>query len=602
MTVGNLTILLNQNNYGQRLQTYALQTYIKNKFSAICFTFDFRIKENLDNDKFFHKFERECLNLKQANKDTLNECDKIIIGGDQVLNYGYPTRFENFITGGLDLKYIVFFYGAGIPPSHRVDEKMVQRFRPYVIQYGTREDCLNIEYQKVLDPIFLLGVEEWKSIAKKPTGPYGGTVKYIVHGSVSSFSIEKNEIKTNLLVNIKQNQVPDPREFLWYFLNASKVITNSYHGFAFSLLFKVPEIKLQNKSDHRIKNLISMLDVKFEDDTVVNYDEIEKNISKWLDTSNLFIKNCMESTTHVGTKEIHAQTTEFKNKDSSEKRTPVIITVDLNEVETISINRKKETTPTSSTFNQCKYAVYSKDNFVRNRSSSGGFCAEIARKFFMNNGIVYGGAYSNDFRRVETIAVSSMNEYLEKLSGSKYSFCHLPNIQLIKNEMLSEKPVLFIGSPCQIGAVKKFMNSEIPENCILCDLRCRGYSKQEKLQKLIDNAESNGRRVININFRPNHESGKVILFFNDWGNIQSTYSREFIFDSMDMCRSCKFDHGNKSEADITVGDFWENMRDRKHLGKEFMPENGCNIIFIRSVKGLNLFNSIKEQLEFRELN
>ena len=68
-----------------------------------------------------------------------------------------------------------------------------------------------------------------------------------------------------------------------------------------------------------------------------------------------------------------------------------------------------------------------------------------------------------------------------------------------------------------------------------------------------------------------------------------------------MCRSCQYAHGFVSYADITVGDFWRNSRDRIRLGSEFAPENGCNIISVNTEKGAAAFEEIKGSIVYREL-
>lgn len=65
-------------------------------------------------------------------------------------------------------------------------------------------------------------------------------------------------------------------------------------------------------------------------------------------------------------------------------------------------------------------------------STSGGICAELAKKWFDRGGIVYGASYSKDFRSVNIIPVNNMLDYYKNISGSKYSFSKMPKLNEIK--------------------------------------------------------------------------------------------------------------------------------------------------------------------------
>ena len=79
----NTSCLSNSKNYGQRLQSYALQKYIKNTFGMDVAIADYRNGFNP-----FEKFEKKYMNIVNGNHlsiDGLNQLDVVLIGGDQVL-------------------------------------------------------------------------------------------------------------------------------------------------------------------------------------------------------------------------------------------------------------------------------------------------------------------------------------------------------------------------------------------------------------------------------------------------------------------------------------------------------------------------------------
>lgn len=97
----NTSCLSNSKNYGQRLQSYALQKYIKNTFGMDVAILDYRNGFNP-----FDEFERKYMNIvngKQLSIDELNQLDVVIIGGDQVLTVADESKiyFKDEFVGRL---------------------------------------------------------------------------------------------------------------------------------------------------------------------------------------------------------------------------------------------------------------------------------------------------------------------------------------------------------------------------------------------------------------------------------------------------------------------------------------------------------------------
>lgn len=56
--------------------------------------------------------------------------------------------------------------------------------------------------------------------------------------------------------------------------------------------------------------------------------------------------------------------------------------------------------PIVSWFSPYEICAYCKSSTERSASTSGGVCARLAELSFMSNGIVYGAAYTRDFKQV----------------------------------------------------------------------------------------------------------------------------------------------------------------------------------------------------------
>lgn len=113
--------------------------------------------------------------------------------------------------------------------------------------------------------------------------------------------------------------------------------------------------------------------------------------------------------------------------------------------------------------------------------SSGGLATAIEVSFIKNGGIVYGAAYSSDYKRNEYIRVDRVDD-IEYLKSSKYT-------QADKNDIYKKLEIdlkagirrLFTGLPCDVLAVKKYF-SKYNEYLYTIELVCHGPTSN-KVQK-----------------------------------------------------------------------------------------------------------------------
>ena len=541
--VANLTILVDQGNYGQRLQTYALQRYFRDEFGKTLVTMDIdnsRFGIDPGDDLFFHRFERECLNIvsmRDAPPGFLDRFSYVVVGGDQAFNIVWrcPATVVRLISGMQ--RRCVFSYGAGSNPTWRSLPPALAKSMGVFIAAGLREDYGYWQDRVVtVDPVFLLH-DRWHDV-ERGAGYVGGTFTYNVRGSVTALS--RTTADGTVVCNnasVKTGAV-DPRDFLGLIRGADRVVTNSYHGFCFALLYRVPRIKLL-LDDHRMRHLVKLLHVRIEDEVVRNYDEIFERIAAEVARARDFIDMCLKSS------------------------------------------------PTD-------YCGYSRDQAVRDASSSGGAMFELARSVFERGGVVYGAAFSPDFKRVVPERVTTVEEYAARLSKSKYSFCPLPDVAKVREDLGTGREVMYIGSPCHVRALKKLLGS-VPDNLVCVDFRCRGYSSPDKLAKFVDDLQSRtGKRISSLDFRPQH-GFDVRVGFDDVSSLMEKRN-DFIFDSLPMCRRCPFGHGMLSCADLTVGDFWLNDRNSRGYGDEFTPQRGCNLVSANSARGLSLVGRVMDRM------
>lgn len=201
--------------------------------------------------------------------------DVIVAGSDQIWNY-IQTRY-------LDVFFLKFANNFGArkvayAASFSVESIPTDLHQTYTILIGNmdaisvREDsaidivksCSNVDVVQVLDPTLLFKANEWVDMVSNPD--YMKDIKkvvliYTLSGSKYIYRLAK-KIGTELnaqVVNIKNGfhkvegddgitHLYDvgPREFISLYNRAVYVITDSFHGTAFSLNFNVPFTTLLN--------------------------------------------------------------------------------------------------------------------------------------------------------------------------------------------------------------------------------------------------------------------------------------------------------------------------------------------------------------------
>lgn len=182
------------------------------------------------------------------------------------------------------------------------------------------EICSGRTAQVVLDPTFLLTKEEWiKNIGVKRKFADGKYVLiYTLSGSRYIYNLAKT-IASRLgveVINIKSNfsRVKEdngifhyydigPREFVALFENAKYVITDSFHGTAFSINFNIPFTTLLNPSSNMNSRVLSILKItglenriiyddgknRLPESINVDYTKINNIINTWREKSKKFL-------------------------------------------------------------------------------------------------------------------------------------------------------------------------------------------------------------------------------------------------------------------------------------------------------------------------
>lgn len=265
--------------------------------------------------KDYHTFTANFNLTKKSydNNNQLKELDEVydyyVCGSDQIWNVRCPDAddayFLNFVSSGIKIAYAPSLGGANIKTVAKNPEKyktLMNDIKYISIreQNGKRwlESLLNREVPIVLDPTFLLSSKEWLKYAYQDRIISG---KYIFYYAFH-YSKEQNEIvkkiskKLNMPVismdvktwvikgvfayGVKLSPKFGPSAFLNLISNADLVLTRSFHGVAFSTIFKknfwMMGKMINAEGDDRAFSILNQLGLE---NRMVSLDEIEKGLN-----------------------------------------------------------------------------------------------------------------------------------------------------------------------------------------------------------------------------------------------------------------------------------------------------------------------------------
>jgi coenzyme F420-reducing hydrogenase beta subunit len=252
------------------------------------------------------------------------------------------------------------------------------------------------------------------------------------------------------------------------------------------------------------------------------------------------------------------------------------------------------------------YACMSKEDNIRLESSSGGIFTLIAENVLNDGGVVFGVKFDNDFTVVHDY-IETM-EGLEKFRGSKYVQSRIGGSYKMAKDFLNQgKKALFSGTPCQIAGLKSFLGKDF-ENLFTVDLICHGVPSPkvwEEYKKYRERIACFKTRE--ISFRRKYEGWKLfslLFIFENGKEYTQTFNKDLFMRAFlkdislrPSCYNCRFKSINR-ESDITLGDFWGIQ----NILPEMDDDKGTSLIFINSDKGKEIFEKIKDKMEYKQVD
>ncbi len=366
MKVGIMTLPL-RGNYGGVLQAYALQRFLKNnQVNAILidrawdrsessgllyqvqkFIFHHFIWRNVI--QFSKKWIQPRTNkiASQIEMMKINEhgFDAIIVGSDQVWRVEF--------TGGVKNNYFLDFlkndatkriayapsFGTkdwkGTPEQTAKIKKLLKKFTAISVRERSGvticKDFFGVNTENVLDPTFLLDKDEYLNILPKKFRKKNSVklVTYILDKSeikcelikgiakrkrltVKSINVKKNpmDLRKKVALDIYNYAYPSVYSWIRGFRDADFIVTDSFHGTVFSIIFQKQFIVFGN--NHRgMERFISILetlglsdrliyDLETADlnpiiDKIIDYDIVKSKLDVEIEKSKRFLMEALRS-------------------------------------------------------------------------------------------------------------------------------------------------------------------------------------------------------------------------------------------------------------------------------------------------------------------
>ncbi len=632
-------------------------------------------------DKFYAPDEvSPCFSSKEMT-ELNNYCDTFLTGSDQIWNYFINNIFDftfmqSFVSDSK--KKISFGTSFGkavdITPKEKLPytKKLLRRYNAVSLreESGVKicRDVYGVKAKAVVEPVFCLKKEQYEEIAEtseiKKEEPY--IVTYMLDPTEEKrraiqYYCEESGMKAyNILdgdprVYDKNNKILDlpdtmgkigAEDFLRLYQNASLVITDSFHGTAFAIIFNKPFISITNqkRGSVRFNELLGkfgLLERLVEDSENIPHDpkyfeaidfekaneimEDERNSSiEWLKnvvetpveklppilienksiTANLDMTMCMGCGACVSSCPVSCLRLQPDADGYYRSTNDYNKCINCGVCAAVCPARKL---PKNTNTKEPELIEFrASDEEVIYKSSSGGIFTVLANEAFRRNGVVVGAAWNenlDDEPIVEHIMIESPEE-LHKLQKSKYLQSYTGDIfRNVKEKLDNGTFVLFTGTPCQVTGLKSYLRKDY-DNLIAVDLLCGNAPSAGFFKKYLRDSFPEGIREYEFRYKSEKfvwDSNVVKVVKADGseeirkGGRDDDYQRVYHNHTMcsKHCENCRYQSVPRF-GDITIGDFWGIGSKEKTLN----TSKGVSAILCSNPKGKAFLDSLpKDEIE-----
>lgn len=517
------------------------------------------------------------------------------------------------------------------------------------VRRHTNKDCVH-----TLDPTLLFSKIEWCEELDikidKATKPYILVYMFDKLSNTHKRDIERIAQERNLAIRYIPMQLDQqetevkngyrcgygPKEFVNLFMNASFIVTNTYHGLMFSLLSENPFVLVHRKKNNKWKsnegrmsyilNLIrcegryieqdqNISDTIFE----IDYDSINETLRAERVKSIEYLQHIVKSSkenipsgppkyTHIGLLPKNkcsgcgmcSQICPFgaiKMEPDEEGFISPIVNEDACKKCGKCVNNCHNINDVELNAPISAYGCVSKDSLLDGSASGGAFLGFARYVIEKKHGYVFGAILDKNMNCVH--AEASTMEGIKAFQKSKYVQSDMTRtFSRVKELLDAGKFVLFSGTPCQVAGILSFVGEE-RDNLITISLICHGVPSIGFWKKYLKNSYPQDIEAFSFRNRNNRKIGKTsheIQVFTTHINKVIPWSKDIFYRTFlrsqsfrESCYYCKYANPQRV-GDITIGDF---DSEREYPG--FHPQEAKSVLIINTDKGNNFFKLIEKE-------
>ncbi len=578
--------------------------------------------------------------------DDIGAYDFAVCGSDQIWNPTYHF---------LELFYLNFVpehKRVALSPSIGID-RVAPHYQPYMRAAISGIPYLSVREQSgadiiasltgrsahvLQDPTLWTSAQAWREISAPPADvpeePY--LLCYFLGEQSRAYRrhIERYASENGLrILSIADRKQPQyytcgPSEFLYLVEHASLVCTDSFHGVAFSLIFRVPFVTFERTNGKSMSTRITGImqhvgvdrrqkSVPYQNALQMDFAGVGEILQRDREAAALYLQKaaagieaaqvgpvlaehdycngCRACRTACPTGAISWQ------QDAEGFYRPQVnaaLCVRCGKCESVCqvIHRKADQ---ARAYPEA-VAAWAKDGQIRAGSSSGGLFSVLAGEILRRGGVVFGAGFDDQWhvrhRYIESV------EQLPLLRTSKYVQSDVGDCYASAKEFLeADRWVYFSGTPCQVQGLRSYLGKDY-DKLILQDIVCHGVPSEKAWDAYLGQVHGGAQQITAVNFR-DKKNGWSRFGMKIARNTAPTYEKEHDGDcymkaflsNLDLRPSC-YNCVNKTakrECDITLADFWGIER----VHPEIDAQPGVSLVLVQSEKGRKLLQDVAAEIQ-----